>query len=139
MANALCNKAGVSCRAKAAEHILGKTNWAFVSGVLLHLYTGDPTTADTGGTEVTGGSYAATAITWGSASDAGVISNSADIEFPAATADWAAGATKVTYGIIKDGAGTPFSKIYFAFDVAKNVLSGDTVRIAAGDLSITVA
>lgn len=56
------------------------------------LYTVTPNDAGTGGTEVSGGSYARQAITsgtgtWAAPAGSGT-SNSADVVFPAATADW---------------------------------------------------
>lgn len=60
------------------------------------LYLSDPTDEDKG-QEVKGGAYARTAITFGAASN-GQKSNSADVTFPTATADWGT----VTHMAIKD-------------------------------------
>lgn len=67
-------------------------NTAFTppTAVYLALYTSDPTQSDTG-TEVSGGGYARQAITFAAPSIVGgmqTVKNSADIEFPIATADW---------------------------------------------------
>jgi hypothetical protein len=67
-------------------------NMAFTppTTVFLALYTSDPTAADTG-TEVSGGSYARKAVTFGAPAVAGgkqTVVSMADVEFPIATADW---------------------------------------------------
>jgi hypothetical protein len=56
----------------------------------LALYTTDPGEAD-GGAEVSGGSYARQAVTFGAPAQIGgkaTIKNSVEIVFPVATADW---------------------------------------------------
>jgi hypothetical protein len=62
-----------------ANQALATTGWAYVS-----LHTADPTT--TGGSEVTGGTYARVAVTW-NAPSAGSVSNSGSlsINLPAST------------------------------------------------------
>ena len=58
--------------------------------VYLALYTSDPTAADTG-TEVSGGGYTRTAITFAAPSledGKQTVKNSVEVEFPIALADW---------------------------------------------------
>jgi hypothetical protein len=62
---------------------LRNTSYTSPATVYVGLYTTDPTDADTG-TEVSGGSYARTAVTFGAPSN-GVTLNSAAVEFPQAT------------------------------------------------------
>lgn len=64
---------------KILEHETGKTTYTKPTNVYLALYTSNPTAADTG-TEVTGGSYARQAVTWGTAASRS-ISNSAQAQF----------------------------------------------------------
>src|SRR6056300_745550 len=66
--------------------VLRNTTYTSPATVYVSLYTTDPTDADTG-TEVSGGSYARTAVTMGAPSN-GVSTNSADVTFPTATASW---------------------------------------------------
>ena len=134
--NALCNKTGNSIRAKVAEEVLGKTALTMPTGCYLALYTADPGTTGEGGTECSGTNYARIAVTWGSASDAGVIANSADIVFATAGGSWGT----IAYGVLKqEASGNGLPLLSFAFDTAKAVANLDTVRVAAGDLSITFA
>jgi hypothetical protein len=112
---------------------LRNTSFTSPSVVYLGLYTTDPTDADTG-TEVTGGSYARQAITFGAPSN-GVTTNTAAIEFPQATANWG---TVGWIGI--EDALTGGNLLYHSpLDVSKTIATGDIFRIAIGNLSVTLA
>lgn len=112
---------------------LRNTSYTSPSVVYLGLYTTDPTDADTG-TEVSGGSYARQAITFGAPSN-GVSTNSAAIEFPQATASWG---TIGWVGI--EDALTGGNLLYHTpLDASKTIASGDIFRIAIGSLSVTLA
>jgi len=67
---------------------LNGTSWAGMDNPYISLHTADPT--DTGtGTEVTGGSYARVASSFGVASGtSGALASDADATFPTATAGW---------------------------------------------------
>ena len=110
-------------------------NTAFTSPSVVYvgLYTSDPTDADTG-TEVTGGSYARQAVTFGAPSN-GVSTNSAAIEFPQATGTWG---TVGWIGI--EDASTGGNLLYHtALDASKTIATGDIFKIAIGSLSVTLA
>ena len=109
-------------------------NQAFTppSTLYLALYTDDPTDADTG-TEVSGGGYARQSFTLTAASG-GASSNSADITFPQATADWGT----ITHVGIRDAATGGNLLMHSALDASKTVNNGDTFKINAGDLDVTV-
>jgi hypothetical protein len=112
---------------------LRATAYTAPTTVYVGLYTSDPTDANTG-TEVTGGSYTRTAVTFGAPSD-GVTTNSAAVEFPQATADWGV----VGWIGILD-ASTSGNLLYHSpLDVAKTISSGDVLRISIGALSVTLA
>lgn len=99
----------------------------------LALYTVAPTDAG-GGTEVTGGSYARTAITWGTpTSGAGSVANSADIVFPTATADWGT----VVAVAIWDNAGTNMLW-YGTLTANKTINNGDVFKILTGNLTLSL-
>lgn len=87
------------------------------------------------GTEVSGGAYARTAITFGAPSN-GVITNSAVVTFPTATANWGT----ITHGGIFDAAtaGNPLS-IIKALAASKVVNNGDIIRFNVGQISFTIA
>ncbi len=110
-------------------------NTAFTSPATVYvaLYTSDPTDADTG-TEVSGGSYARQAVTFGAPSN-GVSTNSTAVEFPQATGTWG---TVGWIGI--ESASTGGNLLYHtALDASKTIASGDIFKIAIGSLSVTLA
>ena len=112
---------------------LRNTAYTTPTTVYLALYTTDPTDADTG-TEVTGGSYARQAVTFGAPSN-GASTNSAAIEYPQCTASWGT----VTHVGIRD-ASTAGNLLYHTpLDASKTIDSGDIFKIAIGSLSVTLA
>lgn len=109
------------------------TTYTAPSTVYVGLYTSDPTDANTG-TEVSGGSYARTAVTFAAPSN-GVTTNNADVTFTQATASWG---TVGWIGILD--ASTSGNLLYHTqLDVAKSIDSGDIFKIATGSLSVTLA
>lgn len=88
-----------------------------------------------GGTEVSGGSYARTAVTFGVSGTAPTTaSNSAAVEFPAASASWG---TIVAAGVFD--AATAGNLIAFAnLTTSKTIDSGDVLRFNTGELDITL-
>lgn len=87
------------------------------------------------GTEVSGGSYARTAITFGAPSN-GVSTNSSAVTFPQASASWG---TVTHFGIFDASTNGNALSIIKALSASKTIGSGDTAQFAIGDLSITVA
>jgi hypothetical protein len=112
---------------------LRNTSYTSVATVYVGLYTSDPTDANTG-TEVSGGSYARTAVTFGAPSN-GVSTNSASVEFPEATGSWG---TVGWIGIL-DAATSGNLLYHTALDTSKAISSGDIFRITSGNLSVTLA
>jgi hypothetical protein len=109
------------------------TTYTAPTTVYVGLYTSDPTDANTG-TEVSGGSYARTAVTFGAPSN-GVSTNSAAVEFPQATGSWG---TVGWIGILD--ASTSGNLLYHtALDTSKTIENGDIFKIAIGSLSVTLA
>jgi hypothetical protein len=109
------------------------TTYTAPSTVYVGLYTTDPTDANTG-TEVSGGSYARTAVTFAAPSD-GVTTNNADVTFTQATASWG---TVGWIGIL-DASSSGNLLYHTPLDVAKTIDSGDIFKIATGSLSVTLA
>lgn len=102
-----------------------------VATVYAALYTVAPTQSG-GGTEVSGGSYARTAVTFGAPSN-GVSTNSAPVTFPAATAGWG---IVVAVAIFDNTVGG--NMLYYGtLGTSKQVDNGDTASFAATSLSIT--
>jgi len=112
---------------------LRNTTYTSVATVYVSLWTTDPTDAGSG-TEVSGGSYARTAVTFAAPSN-GVTTNSADVTFPTATGSWG---TVGWIGI--NDALTSGNLLYHSpLDVSKTVTSGDIFKISTGNLSVTLA
>jgi hypothetical protein len=112
---------------------LRNTSYTTPTTVYVALYSSDPTDSDTG-TEITGGSYARTVVTFGAPSN-GVSTNNADVTFPTATGTWGT----VSHVGVRD-ASTAGNLLYHAsLATSKTVSSGDIFKITAGNLSVTLA
>jgi hypothetical protein len=112
---------------------LRNTTYTSPATVYVSLWTSDPTDAGSG-TEVSGGSYARTAVTFGAPSG-GVSTNSAAVEFPQATASWG---TIGWIGINDNSTGGNLL-YHTALDTSKTIDTGDIFKIATGNLSVTLA
>lgn len=112
---------------------LRNTSYTSPTTVYVALYTSDPTDADTG-TEVSGGSYARVAVTFGAPSN-GVSTNSANVEFAAATGSWGT----ITHIGLRDALTTGNLLYHTPLDTSKTISSGDIFRITTGNLSVTLA
>jgi hypothetical protein len=114
---------------------LNGTTYTAPATVYVSLWTTDPTDAGSG-TEVSGGSYARTAVSFATASGtSGNVLNDADVTFPTATASWG---TVGWIGI--NDAQTSGNLLYHtALDTAKAIDSGDIFKISTGNLSVTLA
>jgi hypothetical protein len=112
---------------------LRNTAYTSPSVVYVGLHTADPTDAGTG-TEVSGGSYARVAVTFGAPSN-GVTTNSAAVEFAQATASWGT----VTHIAIWDASTAGNMLYYTILDASKAIASGDIFKINSGNLSVTLA
>ena len=106
--------------------------WVAPTTVYLALYTSDPTPAKTG-TEVNGGAYARKSITF-NAPNNGVAVSSLDVLFAVATASWGT----VTHIGILDAATNGNLLYYGALTNTKTIASADQLKIAAGDVSISL-
>jgi hypothetical protein len=111
---------------------LRATSYTAPAAVYVGLYTTDPTDANTG-TEVSGGSYARTAVTFGAPSN-GVTTNSGAVTFPTATGTWG---TVGWIGILD--AATSGNLLYHTpLTASKSITSGDIFTISVGNLSVTL-
>lgn len=102
------------------DHII-----ATYTATKVHLYTAAPSDAG-GGTEVTGGSYAAEDVTLTNNGD-GTAENDALVDFGTATAAWGT----ITHFAVKDGSNFLF---WGALDTAKAIDIGDGAKFLAGEL-----
>lgn len=115
---------------KLIDHFLGTTTYTKPSAVYVALYTVAPGDAG-GGTEVTGGSYARQTATF-TASSGGATSNDANIDFTNMPA-----ATVVAIGI-HDNVSAGNLLLWGTLTTNKTTDAGDTLRIATGDLDISI-
>jgi len=113
--------------------VLRNTTYTSPATVYVSLYTTDPTDADTG-TEVSGGSYARTSVTFGAPSN-GVSTSNADCTFPTATASWGT----ITHIGIHDASTSGNLLFHTPLDTSKTIDSGDIFKIESGNLSVTLA
>lgn len=119
---------------KLLDHSLATTSYTAPSGVYVSLHTGSPGDANDGANEISGGSYARQAATFGSAS-AGSASTSATITFPAATASWGT----ISHIGIYDASTSGNLLFHGAVTTSKAIESGDTFQISSGNLTISLA
>ena len=118
---------------KIIDHMLRAQAYTVATQVWVGLYT--TTTNDAGGgTEVTGGAYARK-LAGLSAATGGASSNATDITFPTATASWGT----ITHVALLDAESAGNMLMHSPLDASKAVASGDTFKINAGDLDVTVA
>ena len=115
---------------KLIDHFLGTTSYTMPADVYVALFTVAPSDAG-GGTEVTGGSYARKIATF-SAASSGATSNDSNIDFTGMPA-----ATTVAIGIF-DALTTGNMLLYGTLTTNKTTDAGDTLRIATGDLDISI-
>jgi hypothetical protein len=114
---------------------LNATTYTAPANIYVSLWTSDPTDAGSG-TEVSGGSYARTAVSFATASGtSGNVLNDADVTFPTATASWGT----VGWIGINDAATSGNLLYHTALDTAKAIDSGDIFKISSGNLSVTLA
>lgn len=114
---------------KILDHMFGNVAFTPPATVYCSLHSADP--GETGANEISGGSYARQAISWAAASG-GSKKNSADITFtnmPAAT---------VTHVGIWDASTAGNFLAGGALTASKTVNAGDTFKIAANDLTLTL-
>ena len=112
---------------------LRNTAYTAPTTIYVALYTSDPTDANTG-TEVSGGSYARTSVTFGAPSNGVSVSN-ADCTFPQCTASWGT----VGWIGIMDALTTGNLLYHTALDSSKTIETGDIFKIASGNLSVTLS
>ena len=115
------------------DHILSVGSYTMPSAVYVGLSTGS-FGDDNSGTELSGSNYSRVAATF-SAAASGTTSNSAAIEFAAATGSWGS----ISHFGVFDSAASGNLLIHGAFSSAKTIENGDVLKISTGDFDITAA
>jgi hypothetical protein len=112
------------------------TNTAYTSPTTLYvaLYTAAPT--DTGGgTEISGSAYVRTAVSFSVSGTSTLCTNSAAVEFAAATGAWG---TIVAIAIFDASTAGNFLA-WSDLTTSKTIATGDIFRIPVGELDITLS
>jgi hypothetical protein len=112
---------------------LRNTAYTSPTTVYVALFTSDPTDAGSG-TEVSGGSYARTAVTFAAPSN-GVSLSNADCTFPQCTSTWGT----VGWIGIMDALTTGNLLYHTPLDTSKTIETGDIFKIASGNLSVQLS
>lgn len=120
-------------RAALLNATLRNTTYTSPATVYLALYTSDPTAADSG-TEVSGGSYARQAVAF-SPPSGGATDNSAQLDFPKATADWGT----ITHFGVRDAASGGNLLFFGALAASKTINTDDKLQVEAGSLDISLS
>ena len=115
---------------KLLDHFLGTTAYTMPTPIYVALYTVAPNDAG-GGTEVVGGSYARQTATFDAAAS-GATQNDTDIDFVNMPA-----CTVVAIGI-HDALTSGNLLVHGTLTANKSLDAGDTLRIATGDLDISI-
>ena len=117
---------------KIIDHMLRNQAYTPPTAVYVALFT-SPTDDAGGGTEVSGGGYVRQAVTL-SAASGGASSNSADVTFPQATADWGT----ITHLALMDAISGGEMLMHTILDASKVINNGDTFKINPSDLDVTL-
>lgn len=112
---------------------LRNTAYSSPATVYAALFTSDPTDAGTG-TEVSGGSYARKAITFGAPSN-GASTNSGAVEFDQATGNWGT----ITHFGIYDALTSGNLLYHGALTTSKTIETGDVFKFATASVTVTLA
>jgi len=113
------------------DHVFGGNAYTAPATLYLALFTTDNT--DTGGgTEVSGGAYARQSVAFTVSGN--TASNTADVEFPTATANYG---TVVAVAVMDASTGGN-QLAYAGLSSDKTIETGDVFRVPAGDLDITL-
>jgi hypothetical protein len=122
------------------NHWTGIGTWTQPVAVYVGVSTTTPAADGTSGvTEPTGGAYARVQVTtanWGAVSG-GAVASDEDVVFVQATADWNGGSNQ-THAVFYDAVTAGNFIGFKALQDAKPVISGDTLKILSGDLTLTM-
>lgn len=117
---------------KLLDHVLRNVSYTSPTTSYVGLFTAAPT--DTlSGTEVSGGSYARQVLSVTTASE-GIVTSSADVNFPQATASWGT----VSHVGIFDALTSGNLLMYTALTTSKTIDEGDILKISTNNLTVTL-
>lgn len=122
------------------DHLDKKGTWTAPAAFCVGLSSTTPADDGTNVTEPSGGSYVRVSIPAGSlsAASAKAATNTSEIAFAQATADWVGG-SDLTHAVFYDATTSGNFLGWCALGQAKPVLNGDTAKIPVGDLDISMS
>lgn len=119
------------------DHVFGAAAYTAPATLYMAAFTSTPNDAG-GGTEVSGGSYARVAVTNNAtnfpAASGGSKTNGTVIDWPEATASWGS-----IVGIAIYDASSGGNQLGWSDTSSTTINSGDTLRLQANDLTITLS
>jgi hypothetical protein len=115
---------------KLLDHVLRNESYTSPTTVYVGLYTSDPGD-DNSGTEVTGGSYARQILNVTTATG-GIVTSSADVTFPQATAQWGT----ISHIGLLDAITSGNLLMHTALTTSKTVDADDVIKINTGSLTV---
>jgi hypothetical protein len=118
--------------AKLLNHVLRNTSYTPPATTYVGLFTTAP--SDSGpGTEVSGGSYARQALSVTTATE-GIVTSSADVNFPQATGSWGT----ISHLGIFDASTSGNLLMYTPLTASKTIDTGDIIKISSGNLTVSL-
>lgn len=117
---------------KLLDHVLRNTSYTSPTTVYVGLYTSNPDEGNTG-TEVSGGSYARQVLSVTTASG-GVVTSSADLTFPQATASWGT----ISHIGMLDALTSGNLLMYTALTTSKAIDTGDIFKMTTNNITVTL-
>jgi hypothetical protein len=119
---------------KILKHVFTNVAYTSPTTVYVGLFTVAPT--DTGGgTEISGSGYARKSASFTVSGTGTLATNSAAIDFDAATGSWGTVVAMAIFDALTAGNMIAFADL----TTSKTISSGDVLRIPAGDLDITLS
>jgi hypothetical protein len=116
---------------KLIDHLLGSGTYTKPASLYVALYVGDPAG---GGTEISTSGTAYARQSGSFSVSGGTATNSASIEYSAATSAWGT----INYVAIFDASTGGNMLVSAALSSAKTIGTGDVLRIPTGQLSVTL-
>jgi len=117
---------------KILDHVLKNTSYTSPTTVYVGLYTATPGEGNTG-TEISGGGYARQVLSVTTAS-AGIVTSSADVTFPQATANWGT----ISHIALLDAITSGNMLMYTALTTSKVIETDDILKINSGSLTVSL-
>ena len=117
---------------KLLDHVLRNVSYTSPTTVYVGVYTSDPGD-DNSGTEVSGGSYARQILNVTTATG-GIVTSSADVTFPQATAQWGT----ISHIGLLDALSSGNLLMHTPLTTSRTVEVGDVLKIATGSLTASL-